>query len=162
MIQVTQESLLEAMKKLNIEGEIQKETNQIYHVFKLEKREFPLFIRILHDGELLQFLTFMPVQVKKAYASDVARLLHMLNKELDMPGFCLDETSSTVFYRILYPAHKKEMPTEILQAVLNTTQVVCKTFSPAIEAVAHGLMKFDEMLKKAEEAAKSTSPKSVK
>ena len=152
MIPVTQERLLEELKKLGLESEVQKETNQIFHVFKLEKREFPLFIRILHEGELLQFLTFIPVQVKKTHFADVGRLLHMLNKELDMPGFCLDESSSTVFYRILFPTHKKEIAKEILEAVLNTTQVVCKTFSPAVEAVASGAMNLEDMLKKAEEA----------
>jgi len=153
MIPVTQERLLEELKKLGLESEVQKETNQIFHVFKLEKREFPLFIRILHEGELLQFLTFIPVQVKKAHFADAARLLHMLNKELDMPGFCLDESSSTIFYRILLPTHKKEIAKEILEAVLNTTQVVCKTFSPAVEAIASGAMNLEHMLKKAEEAA---------
>ncbi|HXF29727.1 MAG TPA: hypothetical protein VN457_07740, partial [Chlamydiales bacterium] len=82
MFTVTQDNLLSELKGLEIDGQIQKETSQIFHVFKLEKREFPLFIRILHDGELLQMLTFLPVGVKKEQYGDLGRLLHMLNKEL--------------------------------------------------------------------------------
>jgi hypothetical protein len=152
MIPTTQASLLEELKNLKMDSEVQKETNQIYHIFKMEKREFPLFIRILHEGELLQFLVFFPVQVKAEQYAEIARFLHMLNKELDMPGFCLDESSSTVFYRVLLPTHKKELAKEVLGALLNTIQLVCKTFSPAIETLCAGVMKLSEMLKQAKKS----------
>jgi len=152
MIKVTQHSLLQELKKLNLESQVQQETNQIYHVFKIERREYPLFIRILHEGELIQLLTFIPCNIKPEQLNDVGRFLHMINRELDVPGFCLDENSSTIFYRLILPTPKKEIASDTFEALLNTTQMVCKTFSPAIEAIASGTMTLEEMIKKAEEA----------
>jgi hypothetical protein len=152
MLKVTQHTLLQELKKLNLEAQVQEETNQIYLIFKHERREFPLFIRILHEGELLQLLTFIPTNVKPECLNDLGRFLHMVNKELDVPGFCLDEGSGTVFYRLILPSFQKEISPAIFEAFLNTSQVVCKTFSPAIEAIGNGVMTLEEVIKKAQEA----------
>jgi hypothetical protein len=152
MVKVSIPNLLAELKSLKYDAKVQEETNQVFFIFKHEKREFPLFIRLIHDGELVQMLTFLPTQVKKEQFSDVARFLHIVNKELDVPGFCIDETSSTVFYRLIIPTVKKELDKEIFEALLNTSQVVCKTFSPPVEAMAQGLMTLEAVLKKAEEA----------
>lgn len=150
-MKVNEHNLLEQLKKLGYEATVQSETNQIVVIFKHDNRQFPLFIRTLHDGELLQLLTFIPCNIKPEQANDMARFLHIVNKELDVPGFCMDESSWTVFYRLLLPAPKKELADETFEAFLNTTQVVCKSFSPVIEAIAMGAMSLDEVLKKAGE-----------
>ena len=149
-MKLNEHNLLEHLKKNGFEGKVQEETNQIYVVIEQEKKQYPLFIRRLHDDELVQILTFIPCGVKPEAVADVARFLHMLNKELDVPGFCLDEASMTIFYRLLMPTVKKEFDPAILDAYLNTTQVVCKSFSNAIIALAQGAMSLDEILKKAE------------
>jgi hypothetical protein len=151
MIKVTQQDLLEALKNLKLEPHIQTETNQIYCILKHEKREFPLFIRLLHDGELIQMLTFIPCSVKTSQLNDISRFLHIVNKELDVPGFCVDEASSTIFYRLIIPTFKKEIAKETFDALVNTTQLVCNTFSAAIEAMSQGFMTLDDVLKKAKE-----------
>ncbi len=150
-MKVNEHNLLEALKALNLDPKVQPETNQIYIIFEHENTQFPLFIRVLHEGELVQFLTFIPCNVDPAHANDLGRLLHMLNKELDMPGFCLDEGSSTVFYRLMMPTLKKEFQPEIVEALVNTSQMVCKTFGTVIEALAIGAMTLDDILKKANE-----------
>jgi|SRR5581483_7216970 len=152
MIKIAQHNLFEELKTLGYQPNIQKETEQIYVILKHEKREFPLFVRILHDGELLQLLTFIPCNVKDEQFGEVARFLHMLNKEVDMPGFCLDEVSKTCFYRLMIPTFKKEISKKLFEALLNTSQLVCKTFSPVIEALAFKAITLEEVLKKAEEA----------
>jgi hypothetical protein len=139
------------MKKIHLDGKVQKETNQIYTVLTFEGKEFPLFIRELHEGELLQFLVFIPCYVEPAKASDVSRFLHMLNKELDMPGFCLDEASMTIFYRLILPTINKELQEGSFEAFINTTTMVCKTFGTIIEALAIGAMTLEEILRKASE-----------
>ncbi|MBS0635258.1 MAG: YbjN domain-containing protein [Verrucomicrobia bacterium] len=154
-MKVNEHNLLEALKTLKLDAKVQPETNQIYVIFEHEKAQFPLFIRELHDGELVQLLTFIPCNVDKNHAADLARLLHMLNKELDMPGFCLDETSSTVFYRLMMPTLKKEFQPHILEALINTSQMVCKSFAAVIEALAVGAMSLDEILKKAQQLQQS-------
>ena len=150
-MKVNEHNLLEALKSLKLNPQVQAETNQIYIIFEHEKTQFPLFIRMLHEGELVQFLSFIPCNVDPQHANDLGRLLHMLNKELDMPGFCLDEASGTVFYRIMMPTLKKEFQPEIVEAIVNTSQMVCKTFATVIEALAIGAMTLDDILKKANE-----------
>ncbi len=150
-MKVNQHNLLQTLKTLKLEAQVQPETNQIYIIFEHEGNQFPLFIRELHEGELLQLLSFIPCTIEKEHMNDLGRLLHMLNKELDMPGFCLDETSSTVFYRLMMPTLKKEYQEEILEALINTSQMVCKSFATVIEALATGAMTLDEILKKANE-----------
>ncbi len=150
-MKVNEHNLLQSLKALNIDAKVQPETKQIYFIFEHEKAQFPLFIRELHDGELIQVLSFIPITVQKEHAIDLGRLLHMLNKELDMPGFCLDESSMTVFYRLMMPTLKKEFHPELLEALINTSQMVCKSFATVIEALASGAMSLDEILKKAHE-----------
>jgi len=148
-MKVNENNLLQTLKNLKYDAKVQEQTHQIYIIFEHEKREFPLFIRTLHDGELLQLLTFVPCTIDPGKLSDVARLLHMLNKELDVPGFCLDEGSKTIFYRLVLPTLKKEFNPESLEAFLNTSQVVCKSFGTVIEALAVGAVELEEILKKA-------------
>jgi hypothetical protein len=155
MLQVNQDSLIQELKKMNLDPETQKETGQIYVMFKHEKREFPCFVRLLHEGELIQILTFIPTNVKPECFNDVSRFLHMINKELDMPGFCLDDASNTVFYRLILPTLNKQASEQIFDAFINTSQVVCKTFTQAIEAIANGLLTLEEVIKKAKENAKN-------
>jgi hypothetical protein len=155
----SQITLLDELKKLGYDAKVQEQTDQIYVIFKIEKREFPLFIRILHDGELLQLLTFIPCNVKKEHIADVARFLHMANKELDVPGFCMDETSSTIFYRVMLATNrKKEFDEGVLEAYLNSTQLVCKTFANIIVALAIGALSLEEVLKKANEMKTDSQP----
>lgn len=144
-------NFLASLKKMKLEGKVQPETNQVYTVFHHEKKEYPIFLRSLHEGELLQLLTFIPCYVEKAKMADVSRFLHMLNKELDMPGFCVDETSMTVFYRLVLPTFKKEYSEEAFEAYVNTSQTVCKSFATAIEALALGAMSLTDIIKKAQE-----------
>lgn len=150
-MKVNEHNLLQALKKMNLDGKVQKETNQIYVVLKHDEREYPLFIRDLHDGELLQLLCFIPCYVEQNKVAETSRFLHMLNKELDMPGFCFDETSMTIFYRLILPALNKEFQESSFEAFVNTANMVCKSFGTVIEALAIGAMSLEEILKKASE-----------
>ncbi|MBS0655445.1 MAG: YbjN domain-containing protein [Verrucomicrobia bacterium] len=150
-MKVNEHNFLASLKKMKIEGKVQQETNQVYAVFHHEKKEYPIFLRSLHEGELLQFLTFIPCYVEQSKVSDMARFLHMLNKELDMPGFCIDEGSLTVFYRLVLPTLKKEYNEDAFEAFINTSQTICKSFATVIEALAIGAMTLEEIIKKAHE-----------
>lgn len=148
-MKVNEHNLLETLKTLNFDAKVQPETNQIFLSFEHEGHEFPIFIRPLHDGELIQLLTFIPCSINDDKMLDVSRFLHMLNKELDVPGFCLDEQSKTVFFRVVLPTLKKEFQPESFEALLNTSQVICKSFGTVIEALAIGALSLDEILEKA-------------
>ena len=133
------------------DAQLQKETNQIYIVLKLLEREFPLFLRIMGEGDLLQMMVFFPCNVKDEAVADLARLLHLLNKELDIPGFGMDEKAKVAFYRCMIPAIDGEIHDGVLEAYMNSMKLVCETFTPAVEAVAYAATTLEELLEKAAE-----------
>jgi hypothetical protein len=155
MINLDLTHLLENLRKKKYQAELQKKTNQIYIVFNFGDREFPLFIRIFEEGELLQLLAFIPCNMKEDTLSDTARLLHLLNKELDIPGFGMEETAFVIFYRCMLPAKKKQIDEELFDAYLNSIQIVCKSFAPIIAAIAYGASTFEDILKKTQQSGKS-------
>ncbi len=181
MINMTPESLLTFMRKNQYEADIQSDTQQVYTIFKINHKEYPLFLRVFDDGHLLQLLVFIPCHLepnerfalgkdsKQATSessenkskqvqviADLARLLHLLNKELDVPGFGMDEMAGVVFYRLMLPTPKKKIEDDLLLAFLKTVEHVCQMFSTPIEAVSSGQMTLDEILAKAQEIDKKT------
>jgi hypothetical protein len=174
MINMTPDSILTFMQKNKYEAEIQSDTQQVYTIFKINQKEYPLFLRIFDNGHLLQLLVFIPSHLEpneqfvlgkkshqdatteknkhqRAVAADLARLLHLLNKELDVPGFGMDEMAGVVFYRFMLPTPKKKVDGELLLAFLKTAEHVCQMFSAPIEAVSSGQMTLDQILAKAHE-----------
>lgn len=170
MITMNLESILAFLNKNQYQADIQADTQQAYTVFKIEQKEFPLFVRIFDEGHLLQLLVFIPsllepnknfsIEEVNAHAAaepskqntlgDMARLLHLLNKELDVPGFGMDEMAGVVFYRLMLPTPKKKIEEDLLLAYVKTAEHVCKMFSTPIEAVSSGKMTLDEILEKAQ------------
>lgn len=173
MIDLTPDSLLSFMRKNKYEADIQGETQQVYTVLKIKGREYPIFLRIFEEGHLLQILAFIPSHLQpnedyikelkeghgersrsaqqQAIISDLARFLHLLNKELDIPGFGMDEIAGVVFYRLMLPSSKKKIDPELLSAFLKTVDQVCQMFSNPIEALSSGQMSLDEVLAKAQQ-----------
>ena len=108
------------MQKNKYEADIQSETQQVYTILKISQKEYPLFLRVFDDGHLLQMLAFIPCQLERNVVPDMARLLHLLNKELDVPGFGMDEMAGVVFYRLMLPTPSKKIDGELLLAFLKT------------------------------------------
>lgn len=170
MINNTLDSLFQFLKKNHYESNIQEDTQQVYTIRRMNKKEYPLFLRVFDDGLLLQLLIFIPCSLgiseqaipstetplesspeRKAIVGDLARLLHLFNKELDIPGFGMDEIAGVVFYRLMLPTPKKKIEEELLLAFLKTIDHVCQMFTPPIEAVCSGHMTLDQILAKAQE-----------
>ena len=163
------------MKKNHYESDIQVDTQQVYTIFKINEKEYPLFLRVFDEGHLLQLLVFIPCHLEsneqylpeKKYSkessnepkseqqknviADLSRLLHLLNKELDVPGFGMDEMAGVVFYRLMLPTPKKKIESDLLLAFLKTVEHVCQMFANPIEAVSSGQMTLDQILAKAQE-----------
>jgi hypothetical protein len=161
MIQLTLDALVAFMRKHKFEADIQQDTKQVYSILKIENREYPLFLRIFESSHLLQVIIFIPSHLtpisptdgaeKQQILGDVARFLHLVNKELDVPGFGIDENAGVVFYRLMLPANNKKVDEDILIAYIKTAQHVCQMFSGAIEAISSGQMSLNEVLEKAKE-----------
>ena len=152
MLSMKLSSILSYLKKNNYPAEIQEETQQIFMMLKLADKEYPAFVRVYDEGHLIQLLAFIPVSLEPEVVPDMARLLHLLNKELDVPGFGMDEIAGAVFYRLMLPAFQKKIEEDLLLAYLKTIEHVCKMFATPIEAVAHKLLTLEEIIQKAKEA----------
>ena len=151
MLQPNLNAIKQHLLSQGIEAEIQKETNQLCILLKIADREYPLFIRIYEGEELLQLLSFLPCNTKTSTLADTARLLHLLNKEIDIPGFGMDESADVVFYRCMIPIKNKIIDESLFNSYLNASQVVCQSFSPVIAAVAYGAISYENVLAKAKE-----------
>ena len=143
--------LTASLEKFGLKASEQPETKQLLTKFSINGFEYPMFIRQLTGGNLLQVLTFIPCTIEKEALFDLSRLLHMINKELDMPGFCCDEESKTVFYRVVVPCVNGQVDENLLHAFLNVTKHVCEMFGTIVQAIAVKAMSLEEMMSKAKE-----------
>ena len=151
MFQATLPDLLECMRRHKYQVDIEQDSKQIFTILKISAQEYPLFLRIFESSQLLQLLVFIPTNLSPETTVDVARLLHLLNKEVDMPGFGMDEIANIIFYRLMIPLHKKKVDEELFITYLKTAQNICELFAQAIEAVANGQATLNEILEKVKE-----------
>ncbi len=145
MAPLSEKTLQTCFQELGLSANIDEKSNQILSSIKIEDREFPVFCRTLTGGELVQVICFVPVAVEEKSFDDLARFLHLVNKELDMPGFGLDETTKTVFYRVIIPTVGQQFDTNTFKAFLKTIENVCSTFGVIITALAMNAMTLDEI-----------------
>ena len=139
MVEATIESLLKWMRKEGFNVQIQRETNQIYCSLKLLNGEFPLFVRIFDESELVQLIVFFPTHIQEKGLNDLSRTLHHLNKEIDLPGFGMDESSKVAFYRLMLPAFNKQIDQQVLKSYLKSVNLICENFGNTVISVANGV-----------------------
>ncbi len=151
MIPLNIESIKKFLLSVKLDAQFQKETNQIFIISKIQNQDVPLFIRVMEGGDLLQLLYFLPLNIDPKNNADLSRLLHLVNKELDIPGFGMDETAGVLFYRVMLPSTQKKIDGAMLESFVRSMLSVIETFLPVIGAVSQGLVGFDEVLEKAKE-----------
>jgi hypothetical protein len=149
MIPLNLDAIYDFLIQNKFEVKKQEETNQLYLVYKIHDQDTPLFLRVMDDGQLLQLLAFMPINLDPKTMSDLSRLLHLFNKEIDIPGFGIDEASKVSFFRIVLPAVEGKISGDIITGYLNSMRVVAETFFPVIVAVVTGNATFEDIFKKA-------------
>lgn len=151
MIAITLNSLHSYLLENNDDAKIHEENRQVSTILKIGNAEFPFFIRIYEKSNLLQLLVFMPSQIKPEAFNDLARLLHLINKELDIPGFGMDENASYAFYRCMLPIPDQQIDRNLLDSYLKSIKLICESISPSVLAVATGAVTYEEVLKKAKQ-----------
>lgn len=156
MIALNNDAVIAFLKEKGLKAVLQPETDQVLVVLKVLSTEYPLFIRILTDGPVLQLLVFLPSPLKEETLAEISRLLHLLNKEMDIPGFGMDESSGVIFYRISIPALNKKIDTTLLETYINSIEVICRSFTPVIHNVSQGTMTFAAVQQKSLEAHKKS------
>lgn len=136
------------------EVQFQKETNQLYILLKVEGHDFPLFIRVYEEGDLLQLILFIPCSIKQGVQGDLGRLLHTLNKEIDIPGFGMDESAGVIFYRCMIPAYNKKVEPGLIEMFMQSLPLIAQSFTPVIITAATGNATYEEIMQKMEEMQK--------
>jgi hypothetical protein len=147
-INLTLPDLEEHLKKLQLNPQQQKETSQLVVLFKIDGHDFPLFFRIFEGQELLQLIAFVPCNLKKSAVAELARLLHLINKEMDLPGFGMDEKAGIIYYRIMLPAEGGQIASATIDSVCQSIPTILETFSPVIATVSAGATSFEDVLNK--------------
>jgi len=148
MIPNTINSLMKFLKQKGYEAQYQEETDQIYVIFKVGKHEFPLFVRVYDGGNILQLLVFFPLQVPRDRLNAIARLLHFLNKEIDMPGLGMDESVGLVFHRIMLPTATQKIDQDLLESLVNTVPKICDQFFDTLLEAVNSTDDFETIQKK--------------
>lgn len=148
MIPLDINSLHLNLKQQGYDASIQEDSKQLYTIFKLHNRDFPLFIKT--DGQVLQLLIFMPSIMLPQAVADTARVLHLLNKEIDLPGFGMDEGPGVIFYRCVLPTIDGEVNAELFNKIVLSMSRIAQVFFPLLSSAASGT-KFEAILGKARE-----------
>lgn len=151
MLELKLNKIHEYLCEKGFDAHIQQETKQIYFVYKIHRKDFPVFIRVFKEQMMLQILIFMPCTLSPDGLGDTARLLHLLNKELDMPGFGMDENAGAAFYRLTLPLFKETFEENILDSFLASIKELSHSLYPAIELAASGSTSLEDLLKQAEQ-----------
>ena len=143
-MKVKEHPLIEDLKKLGIECNFDERSHQVITIFHYGKKDFPIFFRELHEGNLLQIMVFFPSRFKSEHEPDLSRFLHKINRELDLPGLGMDEDSHTVFYRIVIDMVDKKSKKHVIEVYLNTIRAVCVNLADAIEGLANGKLNYKQ------------------
>lgn len=149
-MKVTIDSLFDFLSKEGYQPQRQPETHQIYTVLIVNGHSFPLFFKLLEEGNLIQMIAFILPNILPGTLNDLSRFLHLLNKELDLPGFGIDEQAKVSFYRLMLPALDQEVNEELLKIYIKAIEMVLNQSARSIISLSAGEESYGSILKKLE------------
>ena len=140
--QLNSAGLTRFLKERELEPSFEPKSGLYFIRRELKGVEFALFFSIREKA--LHLITYMPFTFEKKATADLARLLHRLNKEVDMCGFGMDEKDHLIFYRTVLPALDDRVDEQLLLMHMNTHKQVIEMFYRVIVPVANGESGIDE------------------
>lgn len=144
MLSLDSDSIMAFLHEEGYAPEKQPETGQVYFIKKVASRDFPIFIKS-REG-LLQLIAFLPLHIKEGAQNDLARFLHHLNRNLDVPGFFMDEQNSLVFYRFVLPAFDGKAEKKTVRLLLKSLEHICHLLGETVMNVAAGRLTLSQAL----------------
>ena len=139
-MELTLEGINKILTKLGHPVSYQKETDQLYLILSVDVMEFPIFLKILPTGPILQAVLFFPFQYKENNFNELSKFLHFINKFIDIPGFCLEEKMQTIFYRFSLPLFDNQMPSVLsLERIMQSLYNIAKTVTFPLLDVTSGV-----------------------
>ncbi|HRD55269.1 MAG TPA: YbjN domain-containing protein [Parachlamydiaceae bacterium] len=139
------ENLMAYFQTQGFEPVLQETQGQLQMQIKIEKVEFPFFAKVREDGSIIQLLAYFPCNIKEGAEADTARSLHLLNKEIDIPGFGMDDLNSLIFYRCMVPCANSAFDPAVMERFSKAIPAICHSFFPMIFAVSQGKTKYAEI-----------------
>lgn len=148
MIDVSLDELEKYLQTHDLKMNLEHDTQQLHSIIKLGGFEYPLFIRPYEGAPLLQLLLFLPVQIKKECEASVGRLMHLVNREMDIPGFGMDEENAVIFYRMMLFTIDNQVDERQIALFLSSLEKIIRAFTLPLMAVAQGRLSYEEVVKK--------------
>ncbi len=158
MIPLNADSLQKFLKALNKEAHIQTETGQVYYLQKISGADFPIFLRPNEENKQLQIVLFIPTNIESGAEADLARLLLYINKEIDLPGFGMDEGANIVFYRQVLPSLDLTLSEDTVSSYLKGMEVITEMFAGVILNVAAKKVTFNQVMRKIQSQSQNIQP----
>ena len=146
---LNQNNLTKFLTHAQLEPSLERESGLIDITVPAGEHELPLFFVIRNEGEVLQLVCYFPYQIQQGQRDATARLLHLVNRDIDIPGFGMDEEQNIIFYRLVIPCLKGEINEDLLRVYIDTIKLICDSFFHAIGLISTGNMDLDELKKQA-------------
>lgn len=124
------------------------ETNQFSSSLPIGGQDYPLFFKLDTENGTLQLILFIPFAIETKSLNALARLLHLFNKQIDLPGFGMDESAKAIFYRVTIPAINGQVYASFLESILEALPKIGYAFFPTIASVASGKISFENIQKR--------------
>jgi hypothetical protein len=105
----------------------------------------------------IQFIVTLPFQVIDEQIPDVARLLLLLNKGLELPGFELSEADRLIFFRHAFVVPEDDLDERIFLSLMGMIELVLDAFAGTLEKVATGTQTLREVIEEAKTLMTSAS-----
>jgi hypothetical protein len=86
----------------------------------------------------LQFACCLPFKVQESALWEMARMILLLNKGLELPGFELSEVDGIVYYRYVLPVVDNHVEETLLICLFGTIDFLVKGFTDKLEQIATG------------------------
>ncbi|WP_284441665.1 YbjN domain-containing protein [Chlamydia gallinacea] len=153
---LNQSNLSNFLKQAELQPLLERESQLTYINIQADDHELPLFFVIRNKGEVLQMICYFPYQLHDEHKGATARLLHLLNRDLDIPGFGMDEEQGLIFYRLVLPCLEGQIHETLLRIYIDTIKLVCDSFSHVVGLISSGNMNLDELKKQAKKEQTNT------
>lgn len=150
VIDLNEKNVIDFLRKKKFTPTLQPENQQIFIEIEAAGQKLPMFLGLISDKYVLQLVTYLPYHLYEESLGSMARFFHFLNKELDLPGFCMDEKSKLMFFRSVIPSIEGKIDDRYIDLYLKTTEVACETFMQAIESLVSGSSSIEDIVKKYE------------
>lgn len=151
MTELTYPNLKQHLAKKFPQIAMEPQGNQLLATMIIGNKDYPFFVRIFDEGVVYQLIAFIPCSWHSHYTPQMAQLLHLLNKELEIPGFGLDDTIRIAFFRAMLFAKNSHFDEQLLDAMVEAVEVACETFTPVITQVANGELSYLDVVRLAKE-----------